>query len=247
LEGKSLPKKSDNLTRVEEFYGCGFCVLESVYDKQERQDMCEVLDACWVANGRPVMQGFGFAIHPLLIKAPGMAPFFAKQVVIDTMAEIFGDEVRLAHAGARVSDEKCAERISWHNHYSWESESLTSRQRVERVLGNIYPDGTSEAGNLVVLPRRLHDPIEPAGGVDDAWPGQVVVEAPPGSVVIFDTALWHSAHRGTRPGLRHLFGGHYQAWNCERPHPEDNPTNVREIERYKSRFPALKKLVEKPS
>jgi hypothetical protein len=231
-------------TTRSKFHECGYCVLEAVYDAQECEEMRKVLDACWADNGSPKMEGFGFAIHPLFVKAPGMAPFFGKQVVIDTMAEVFGDAPRLAHAGARLSNENSSERISWHNHYSWDSETVLDRQRVERVLANIYPDGTAAAGNLIVLPRGINDPIEPAGDTNEDWPGQVIVEAPAGSAIIFGTALWHSARRGTQSGVRHLFGGHYQAWNCDRPHPEDNPTNVREIERFKAESLALRGLLE---
>jgi ectoine hydroxylase-related dioxygenase (phytanoyl-CoA dioxygenase family) len=63
----------------------------------------------------------------------------------------------------------------------------------------------------------------------EAWPGEVEVLLPPGSVAIFDTTLWHSAKAGTQPGLRRLFGAHYQGWSETRVHGEDNACDSPEV------------------
>lgn len=237
----------DIKAKAQEVYEKGFCVLEAVYTEEEQAGMRKVLDGCWVANGSPAMPGFGFAIHPLMVKAPGCAPYFANPVVIDAMSEVLQDDVRLMHAGSRISNEDSVEQIGWHEHYAWDPAGLLGRDKVERILANIYVDGCSEgSGNLIVYPRAMNDPLgEPRGDSNARWPGEIVVDTPPGSVVIFCTALRHTAVRGSRPGFRHLFGGHYQGWNYEKPHREDNPCNVREVERYKEQFLRFRSLVAK--
>ena len=154
----------------------------------------------------------------------------------------------MTHAGARISDERSDAAIGWHEHYSWDKSAIPTRTRCERVLGGIYVDGsTAAAGNLIALPRRFNDPLGAAPGAPQApWPNEVIVEAPPGSWSIFDTALWHTARRGSQPGKRRLFGCHFQAWSNPRPHPEDNDVNPPAIAGYKKTSPLLHGLLDGP-
>lgn len=139
--------------------------------------------------------------------------------------------------------------ISWHNHYRWEIPSGgLNREKPERVFGNVYVDGSNlEVGPLVAIPRCLNDPIDqPFTDPRTDWPGQVTVEIPPGSVVIFDSALWHTGKRGAQPGHRHLFGGEYQGWHNLRPHPEDNESDSPALAPYKRDLPILRRLIDGP-
>ena len=236
--------KVDIKEKAREVYEVGYCIIESVYSEEECRQMRKVLQGHWHARGSPRMLDFGFSFQ-LLVKAPGIAPYLDRRIVIDTMAEVFQDNVRFAHGGCRRADENSKEVIHWHDHYRWDEGEIAGRERIKRVLANVYVDGSSaEVGHLIVLPRSFHDPLEPKGEQYEPWPGQMIVEMPPGSVAIFDTLVFHTAVRGTRPGIRHVFGGHYQGWSYDRPHREDNPVNVPEIERFKDEFPGLKSLVE---
>lgn len=154
---------------------------------------------------------------------------------------------------ARISGPQSAPRIEWHNHYaddwaggSWNAADLPRRDRLERVLAGIYVDGTRpESGPLIVLPRQCNDALgEPLGELREAWPSEAKIEAPPGSIAIFDTALWHCAARGSGTAMRRLWGAHYQGWNEKRAHPEDNPVDAAEIADYKNASPRLKKLID---
>jgi hypothetical protein len=142
-----------------------------------------------------------------------------------------------------------AAAIGWKNFYSWDKERIPQRDSIERILEGVYVEGSNAAiGPLVVLPRRYNDPLsEPAGEYTEEWPGQMDVEAPPGSAVIFDTALWHTARRGNQPGIRHLFGAHYQGWSNPTPHPEDNTCDGPLIEPHKRTNAALRSLLEPPA
>ncbi|MBI4552004.1 MAG: phytanoyl-CoA dioxygenase family protein [Candidatus Latescibacteria bacterium] len=240
----------DMTSKAREVRDLGYCVLEAVYDEDECQEIRILIDRLCAQRGGPSADAPRLVFHPLLRLCPEMGPFFGKAEVIEALAAVLQDDVRLAHSGGAVSNEQTKPYISgWHHHYHWEvPPGGLNRENPERVLGNVYTDGLSpEIGPLIVLPRGLNDSTNPR--LDDRgtdWPGQVAVSAPPGSVVIFDTALWHSAKRGTRPGLRHLWGGHYQGWHNPKPHPEDNESDSPGLADYKRDLPALRRLIDGP-
>jgi hypothetical protein len=235
--------------KVDEINAQGFCVLEEVYSADEVRDLRELLDGYWRAKGSPSLAERVFGIHPLLTRVPGVAPYLANVTVVDTLGAILRDDVRLARTGGRISDESSTESlIRWHNHYGWDQRLLLERETTERVLALVYPDGAdSDAGNLVVLPRRRNDPIPPIDRDAPSLPGEVVPRVPPGSVVVIDSALWHTARRGTRPGRRHILGGHYQGWRLDRAHPDDADVDIPQIAQFKRADPVLRGLVERPS
>ena len=228
----------------------GYCVLESVYDDRECEQMRAIFkQLCDDKNGFSSEQP-KISFHPLLEWGPKMAPFFAKPVVVDAMAEVFQDDVRLAHSGAAVFNNELVEETltHWHIHYAWEIPPTgLQRENPERVLCNIYVDGSSShIGPLIVLPRGLNDSVDPKGDVGDKWEGQVEVAVPPGSAVIFDTALWHCSKRGSSCELRHLWGGHYQGWSNPTPHPEDNTAENPTVAAFKAEIPVLRGLLDGP-
>lgn len=242
---------------VTALYERGFTVLPAYFDARDCQKQRDILDDYWKSKGSPSLSAgtFGFTIHPMMPNIPDMAPFLDVPAAIEIMAEALRDEVRLVHLGARISGPQSAHRIEWHNHYSsnwngepnaWNPDDLPRRHRLERVLAGVYTDGTlPESGALIALPRRYNDPLgEPLGELHQAWPGEAKVEAPPGSIAIFDTALWHSAAKGTGTANRRLWGAHYQGWSETRAHPEDNAVNAGEIADYKNQIPRLKKLID---
>jgi hypothetical protein len=244
-----LQRMIDIQARTREVYEQGYCLLPALYSEGDLVEMRRILDAYWEGLGSPELGGFGIGIHPLLEKVPAMTPYFVRQEFVDIIGAVLRDEVRLTHTGARISDETSATNIGWHNHYSWDASAIPGRRKIERVLGGVYVDGTTrQSGPLVVLPRRYNDPLSaPAAAHDAAWPGQLEVDAPPGSGIVFDTALWHTAARGTEPGRRRLFGAHYQGWSDPRPHPEDNVVGSPELERFKSEMPLLRSILDGPA
>ncbi len=228
----------------------GYCVLESVYNEDECEQLGTIFKRLCEKKGGFSAEQPTIGFHPLLEWGPEMAPFFSKSIVVDAMAEVFQDDVRLAHSGAAVINNALVEPIltRWHVHYAWEiSPTGLQRDRPERVLCNIYVDGSSrEIGPLTVLPRRLNDSLDAKGEVDAAWEGQAEVFVPPGSAVIFDTAVWHCSKRGSSGSLRHLWGGHYQGWGNPTPHPEDNTADSPVITAHKNQLPVLRGLLDGP-
>ena len=160
------------------------------------------------------------------------------------------DDVNLAHSGALLMDET-REFCRWHNHdgedldaaATWSLGRSKALGFVDRLLCNVYVDGsTDENGPLVVWPRKLADPWAPPTLQQDGdWEGQTVVRMPPGSAVVFDQALFHSARPPTaRSVRRYIFGGHYTGWHNRRRHREDNayaPSD--ELRRFEEARPLL--------
>jgi len=233
-------------SHVTELYENGFTVLPAYFDAEDCQRMRDILADYWKSQGSPPLEenAYGLGIHPMLPSVPAMAPFLDAPAAIEVLGEALRDEPRLMHVGARISGPQSAQRIGWHDHYSWDAQNLPKRDRLERILLAIYVDGsTPESGSLVALPRRFNDPSgkPPAAG---AHPDEVKVNAPPGSIVIFDTALWHDAERGTGSGLRRLWGTHFQGWSDDRAHPEDNEVDPPQIAEAKNQSPRLKAMIE---
>ncbi len=202
----------------------GYAALPALYDADELARMRALIDHDHALHGSPDLAGWGHPIHPLLTRIPDFAPYYRHPALVAALEDVLGGPVRLAHSGARLSSDRSAASIGWHHHYFWPIEEVPARARCARILVNVYVDGTDDlAGPLQVLPRRLTDGCAAAAPADQGdWPGQELVRVAPGSAVIFDTALWHSARRGARAGHRRLWGGHFQLLSDRRAHGEDN-------------------------
>ena len=241
--------------KAQEVYDNGFCILEAIYTPLEIAEMRDLMDTYWEEQGSPPMENWGFGIAPLAQKVPELIQYFSHPDVVAVLKAVLRDEVHLVHAGARMSGAESAPAIGWHHHYAWEGydewdkNAIPTRPKIERVLGALYVDGSNaQSGPLVALPRGFQTPFQsPLGEMTDNWPGELKVEAPPGSMVVFDTTLWHTAHRGNTPGTRHLFGAHFQGWSDPRPHPEDNLCDGPQIEPFKEDNPILRGLLEPPA
>jgi len=235
---------------VDELYQQGFTVLPAYFSADDCQAQRDIMDDYWRSKGSPPLEenAFGFNIHPMMPSVPRMAPYLAMPEAIEILSQALRDDARLVHLGARVSGPQSAQRIGWHQHYGggdWDAATIPQRDRLERILTACYPDGTtSESGNLVALPRKYNDPLGDHPG-EGEQAGEQKVNAPPGSVVIFDTALWHDAQRGTGSGIRRLWGTHFQGWSDTRAHGEDNEIDAKEIAQYKNEIPLLKAIIER--
>src|SRR5579862_2815755 len=148
----------------------GYFILEAVYDERDCREIREIFERAWNDAGRPSKGGtFGFVMHPMLKYAPEMARFYANRTVIETLRDVFQDAPRLAHSGGLMSDSS-RKFTDWHYHRSdivdektvWNLERDERPAEIERVLGNVYVDGSSdEMGPLLLYPRRVNDRLAP--------------------------------------------------------------------------------------
>lgn len=236
-------------TKAAELHKLGYCALESVHTETETAEQESLLYNEWEGRGSPELTGFGLGIHPLHQHVPGIARFFDCPQVNEVLNVAFRDNPRLCHTGARIANEDSSANIGWHHHYGWDTEHITGRQKIERVVVNFYVKGASPSiGSLWAIPRTCDAPIpQPLADPCQDWPGQVPLSVPPGSAVILDTALYHTATRGDSPGMRYHWGGHYQAWSDGRIHGEDmDMTLLQENRVLLEKHPGLRDLLLRP-
>ena len=229
----------------------GYCLIESAYDEKECDQIRTVFKELREKRGGFSAEQTSMGFHPLLELGPEMAPFYEKSILVDAMAEVLQDNVRLAHTGAAVFSNDPSQPIltTWHDHYAWEIPPTgLQREHPERILCGVYVDGSDrEIGPLIVLPRQLNDSVEAKGDGDAVWEGEAEVVMPPGTAVIFDTAVWHCSRRGTGKGPRHIWGGHYQGWSNPTPHPEDNSADNPVVNEYRDKLPLLRAMLDGPN
>ena len=229
----------------------GYCLIESAYDEKECDQIRTIFKELREKRGGFTAEQTSMGFHPLLELGPEMAPFYEKSILVDAMAEVLQDDVRLAHTGAAVFSNAPSQPIltTWHDHYAWEIPPTgLQREHPERILCGAYVDGSDcEIGPLIVLPRQLNDSVEAKGDGDAVWEGEEEVVMPPGTAVIFDTAVWHCSRRGTSRGPRHIWGGHYQGWSNPTPHPEDNSADNPVVNEYRDKLPLLRAMLDGPN
>jgi hypothetical protein len=170
------------------------------------------------------LQGFGATIFALADREPRMREFYRRVPVLPFLERALEAPFEFKRTGARISGRVSHERIVWHHHHGWGAAELARRQRFERLLFICYLEGTDRAhGPLVVRPRAFTDPFEDAPAqLFQPLSGEVALEYPPGTVVVMDGPVLHSALRGAGQELRMICGAHVQSRLVERPHPEDD-------------------------
>ena len=232
----------------------GFALLPALMAEADRRFACRVHDEL-IAAGRHLDNGiWGYSFHSLSTVDARLCHLFAHPLLIEISRIALQDRVVMKHTGSRVQDPAqgvIPERVLWHNHAF--SPDLIDIQpgdprrgkRPTRLLHGFYLDGSSpEIGSLVVLPRRYDDPLAPpCADRRVAWPGEIAVTAPPGSVIIFTSDLWHTATFGSAGKRRRLTGSHYQAAGCTEPHPADCDFATADIEAAKHLHPELAEVL----
>ena len=236
---------------AQQVYDQGYCLLEGFFSTKNREEIIQILYQVWVDNGKPSMAGqFGYVLHPVLEFATDLAPFYAQPEIVDLLAEILQDEVRLAHSGAILCDETRS-FCDWHCHLNGDRFNQwypkpKNHHGVDRLLCNVYLHGSnSTTGELLVYPRKITDSWDmPFDDLLIEWQGQKIITCPPGSAVIFDTALFHAARRPTETGHRYIWGGHYQGKSNLTRHREDNWFQSSLIEKHRRNNPLFASLTD---
>lgn len=224
--------------KLKELREQGWCAFEEMYDGDE----CRALESrlySYVEGLDPArLAGFGATIFALAARDPLMRRELRQARVLPFVSEVLQDQPSLRRTGARISGQMSQERIIWHHHLGWEAEHLVTRKDFERVLFICYLGGTAaDLGGLIVLPRSFDAPMQAMPEtLFQPIAGEVELAYPPGTVVVIDAPVLHSARRGTSDKLRMIFGAHCQAQSLARAHPEDDERfeNVRVGVRHQS-------------
>jgi hypothetical protein len=203
----------------------GWCAFEEAFDRGESLRLTELLHDFVDGLDEDRLAGFGATIFALAAREPRVQPFYRELSVRPFLEQALGSELAFRRTGARISGHTSHARIVWHHHHGWGADGLARRARFERLLFICYLGGTDAAhGPLILRPRAFDDPFEDAPLDRFApLPGEVRLEYPPGTIVVMDAPVLHSALRGTGAELRMIWGAHVQSRAVSDAHPEDDP------------------------
>jgi hypothetical protein len=215
----------DPTSRLRELRERGWCAFEGALGASEIHEV-ERLLRDFVAGLDPSrLAGFGATIFALAAREPRLYAFFHELAPLGFLERALEDRIAFRRTGARISGKTSQPRIIWHHHHGWGAEALAERTAFERLLFICYLQGTDRAhGPLIVKPRDFGDPFQEAPEERfQPLAGEVQLEYPPGTIVVMDAPVLHSALRGTGDDLRVILGAHVQPSGLVRAHPEDDP------------------------
>ena len=188
--------------------------MQAVYDKLGRP-LLSRRDKTDLGNGS-VLSGSGLAIGRVLEHAPEVAPRLLNEEARATLRAALGPQVDTEVVAGVISDHNRSLH-PWHHHIGGPDEDIVDPELAcaEPVLRRlsllIYLDELRPgSGQLMILPRRLSDPVaQPFDDLRSDWDGQVLLTCPVGTAVLMDERTWHGATRRTVPGLRMFVGGQF--------------------------------------
>jgi hypothetical protein len=222
---------------VRELFERGYTVFERAYSTEEVDYFRDRLTRVYDEIGRPKLSAnppyqptpdveigpAGIVFHKLTTHYPDMAARLYKRHIIDTIRGLLGDDMRLELPAGALSD-STRPFFDWHVHiggvddaYFDNKRVYTTFERSERVTVLLYLDDlTEENGRLLVYPRKLTDPTAPPYDVKrEAWPGQIEIACPRGSMVVIEQCTWHAARQKRSPGVRGFIGSYFAAGFAE--------------------------------
>ncbi|MBA3847265.1 MAG: hypothetical protein H0X45_11570 [Planctomycetes bacterium] len=231
--------------------GQGYAILPRLMPPADQAAAGRVIDEMIARGDARDAPGFGWAIHPLLGRDRRLGRWIADPMMLAICSAVLGDEAVITHTGSRVVDARHrieGGRLPWHNHaftpdlINVAPGDARRGAKPTRLLYGWTLDGSdAETGALVVIPRRWDDPVAPPSADRNApWPGEVELDQPPGTGVVFTLETWHSA-KWPLPGARRRrgMGGHVQGRNNPMPHPEDHQHIGSEVDAACAEFPDL--------
>jgi hypothetical protein len=206
----------------------GWSVLPDPWTPEEGRRMRRILRELLALDRVERFPGFGCKVFALRYYEPAMRPYYDADPVRGVLERLFEDGAKFPMTGVRWSNRESKPRLEWHDHYCWEPELLATRERFERLSFLCYLEGLDgSTGPLIALPRAFRDPMhQPSADVHAPRAGEVEILAPPMSIVLMDSAVYHCARAGTRDDLRTVWGGQAQAAHCRRYHPQTTDSLV---------------------
>ncbi len=211
---------------VEHIRSRGFCVIEGLLSSEETEPLRERLPEVGIYSYDPKSKAQsdskGFATGSGLINFdPSIASHLASRRILDIAEALLGSHVRVSVSGC-VVNHPGTNRGKWHADWPY-------NQGFEVCLTPPYPDlimqlatlwmlspfGADNGGTLVV-PRSHRSSNNPTGdnGVDpySAYPGELQVIGGAGSVLVYDSRLWHASGANRSDAPRVALVARYAPW-----------------------------------
>ncbi len=179
----------------------GFCILEEVIPGGEVDDVRRSIEATVASAGRTTLVQGAKTRKGLIAYDQSIAAYLADKRIMDIAESVLGPQVRISMTTAAINYPG-NERGAWHADWPF------NQQKAGHVPMP-YPDAvmhlttiwmlspfTRENGGTLVIPGSHRAATNPTGdnGVDSTmpYPTETQVTGDAGSVLIFDSRLWHS-------------------------------------------------------
>ena len=248
----------------------GFCILEevipgdavdSVREEVEgavsaHQKINEQMQANVRARGHRIGASGVAALGGLINHVPGFGRYLTDRRIVDPCESIFGPYTRVSSLGAVMNHPGNA-RGYWHSDWPF-------NQTVATHVPAPYPDAvmhitaifmlspfTEETGGTLVVPGSHRSPENPSGETDvdrdSPYPTEISAIGDAGSVLLFDSRLWHSVatNHGDRP--RTAVIARYAPWwlnlSVQRPGTPDHTQIIVETGGKPSEVPLVRRDV----
>lgn len=200
----------------------GYCLVEGVVPEDRcadiRQRLLAVVD-CHRRSSAPERIGF---VPSVINHDQSFAPHLADPRLMQIATTLLGHDVRISFTSVIVN-EPGNERGSWHADWPF-------NQKNAGHIGAPYPDAifhlttlwmispfTAENGGTLVVPgshRRCSNPTVPDHDVaaSESVPTEINVTGPAGSVLLFDSRLWHATAPNNTNDPRVALAVRYAPW-----------------------------------
>ncbi len=234
----------------------GWCIIEEVIPQGEVERVRRsVLETVTRHRAPNAPKDIGF-VPGLINHDQSFAPYLADPRLVGLAARLLGGHVRISMTSAIVNYPGNA-RGGWHADWPYNQNNA----------GHIpapYPDATlhlttlwmlsefrGENGGTLAVPGSHRAPDNPTGnaGLDPkaSHPGEIQATGPAGSVMVFDSRLWHAAAPNRSAEPRVALAVRYAPWwlNLEilMPGSDERARMVEEPGRTENQVPPVPKAV----
>ena len=199
----------------------GWCVLEGVIPSDEVELIRQRVESAVQNHGTfDELKGQG-ARKGLIAYEQSFAPYLADPRILGVAHSLFGPQVRISFTSAHISYPGC---VRGPLHADWPF----NQNNAGHVLAP-YPDSVMhlttlwmlsefapETGATAIVPGSHRSPNNPTGnnGVDPSqpYPGEIRATGEAGSVLMFDSRLWHASTPNTSNEARVGMAVRYAPW-----------------------------------
>ena len=188
----------------------GWCVIDGVIPGDKVDTIRERVESTASEPDNPAApKGIGFAAG-LISREQSFAPYLADRRILGAAEAFFGPHVRISFTSAIINKPGNA-RGGWHSDWPF-------NQKNAAHIPAPYPDAvmhlttiwmlspfSPETGGTLLVPGSHRPDNNPTGdnGIDPSAPYATEMQATgdPGSVLIFDSRMWHATatNRGDQP------------------------------------------------
>ena len=244
--------------KLQEMREAGFCVLEQIIP----EDCCEsirqsVAAAATRAGDRDILSERSISFLPGLINHDqSFADYLAHPQLLELLSALLGEHIRVSFTSA-IINQTGNERGEWHADWPFNQKNAG---RIPApypdvvmhitTLWMLSPFSQTNGGTLVVPGSHRKSTNPTAPGREDSlksFPTETVASGQAGSVLVFDSRLWHASAPNSSKEPRVALAVRYAPWwltlDVLRPDSEDRRRMVDEPGAIENRVPPVPRAV----